>query len=222
MKSLALPLLVFSLAAQAVPENDQFETPTVLDGLSHRVRGDNRGATKQPGEPDHAGNPGGASVWWSWTAPISGDVFISTAESDFDTLLAVYTGGSLGSLQLVAENDNEDRLTITSAVRFEAQAGQNYRIAVDGYLDDEPAAGLIRLVVTMEVPPKILSVVRLPDQRVSVTFTGMPGKVHQVLASQDLIVWTLLATFLNNTGTVEYIDPATSLSHRFYQIEEQD
>ena len=29
----------------------------------------NRFATKQAGEPDHAGNPGGASVWFKWTAP---------------------------------------------------------------------------------------------------------------------------------------------------------
>jgi hypothetical protein len=40
----------------------------------------NDGATKQSGEPDHLGNPGGSSVWYSWTAPASGRVTLSTNE----------------------------------------------------------------------------------------------------------------------------------------------
>ena len=52
-------------------------------------------ATKQAGEPDHAGAPGGQSVWFSWTPP-QRRVLLSTctheSAEDPDTLLAVYTG----------------------------------------------------------------------------------------------------------------------------------
>jgi len=46
-------------------------------------------ATKEPGEPAHAGNDGGASIWYSWTAPSTGNVTITTEGSSFDTLLGV-------------------------------------------------------------------------------------------------------------------------------------
>ena len=36
------------------------------------VTGSNSNATKQVGEPNHAGNAGGKSVWWRWTAPAAG------------------------------------------------------------------------------------------------------------------------------------------------------
>ena len=38
----------------------------------------NAGATKELGEPDHLGNSGGSSVWFTWTAPASGRVTLST------------------------------------------------------------------------------------------------------------------------------------------------
>ena len=49
---------------------------------------------------------GGASVWYSWTAPLEGEVEIDTVGSDFDTLIGVYTGNAVGSLTEVASNDD--------------------------------------------------------------------------------------------------------------------
>ena len=46
----------------------------------------------EPGEPQHGTRATGASVWLRWTAPVSRDVTISTIGSNFDTVLAVYTG----------------------------------------------------------------------------------------------------------------------------------
>jgi hypothetical protein len=55
----------------------------------------NVGATKETGELNHAGNTGGASIWWSWTAPSSGIVRINaqgytTQGSDLDPTLGIY------------------------------------------------------------------------------------------------------------------------------------
>src|SRR5687767_6589051 len=89
-------------------------------------------ATKETGEPDHAGHPGGASVWYRWTAPADGSVAIDTCGSGFDTLLAVYGGASLPALSAVASNDDAGCGAGTSRVTFTADAGVTYRIAVDG------------------------------------------------------------------------------------------
>ena len=71
-------------------------------------------------------------MWYSWTAPTGSNVTIDTVGSDFDTLLAVYTGYSLGTLTPVASNDDIPG-SVQSRVTFFAMAGQTYQIAVDGY-----------------------------------------------------------------------------------------
>jgi hypothetical protein len=71
-------------------------------------------------------------VWWTWTAPANGRVTINTVGSVFDTLLAVYTGQSLGALASVASDDQSGGNN-TSRVVFQVVAGTTYQIAVDGY-----------------------------------------------------------------------------------------
>ena len=112
--------------------NDNFANAQPLSGETGVVTGSNLGATKEPGEPNHHGNPGGASVWYTWQAPTGGTVAITTAGSTYDTLLAVYTGTSVNALTFVASNDDEQGV-LTSRVDFTPVAGQIYRIAVDGY-----------------------------------------------------------------------------------------
>ena len=51
------------------PSNDDLINAEVIDGRLGWTYGENTEATKEPGEPNHAGNPGGASVWYSSTAP---------------------------------------------------------------------------------------------------------------------------------------------------------
>lgn len=111
--------------------NDNFSVAVPLGGQSGSVYGYNIDATKEIGEPAHAGNNGGKSGWWTWTPPLTGPVILNTLGSDFDTLLAVYTGTTPGSLSLVAQN-NDNPPGSTSAVSFTATAGTTYRIAVDG------------------------------------------------------------------------------------------
>src|SRR3954469_2646131 len=98
----ALLLLVGFLAvgnppARAQPPNDDFPG-TTISGRSGSVAGTNVGATKQTGEPGIAGNAGGASIWYTWTAPTTGGYSFDTCGSDFDTLLAVYSGDTVDAL----------------------------------------------------------------------------------------------------------------------------
>jgi TolB protein len=121
-----------------IPPNDDLANATVLTGEDVTRIGDtNVGAGLQSGEPTEvAGVPGGASVWYSWTAPVSGRVSVDTGFSDFDTLLGVYTGSAVGSLSEVASNDDAGADYLTSTVGFAATAGTTYQIRVDGFRGD--------------------------------------------------------------------------------------
>jgi subtilisin len=117
----------------APPPNDDFaNTEDLGGGSSVSASGTNVAATAEPGEPDHDGLPARASVWYGWTAPANGPVRIDTCGSNFDTVLAVYTGSALNALTRVASND--DACGLRSRVQFNASAGETYRIAIDGYL----------------------------------------------------------------------------------------
>jgi hypothetical protein len=62
------------------PKNDDFVNRIKFSGSRVATNASNAGATKELGEPDHSGNPGGSSVWYSWTAPASGRVTLSVNE----------------------------------------------------------------------------------------------------------------------------------------------
>jgi PASTA domain len=132
--ALALAALMVAIIPGAAlgspPSNDYFANADLIEGRSGWVDGDSTGATKEPGEPNHAGNPGGASVWYAWTAPSSGRATLSVCYSEFDTLLAVYTGDVVSGLTEVAADDNG--CSPQSRVSFAATAGTTYRIAIDG------------------------------------------------------------------------------------------
>ena len=114
------------------PSNDNLAEAQNLGEVNGTVSGSNLGATKETDEPDHAGNPGGKSIWYRWTAPVSGAFVFDTIGSRLDTLLAVYQGNTYGNLILIAENDDADHDTI-SEVTFVADSGQIYLFAVDGF-----------------------------------------------------------------------------------------
>ena len=137
--------------------NDNFADRTTLVGVDRFETATNIGATEETSEPEHAGNRGGKSVWWSWQCRNGGTVTITTAGSSFDTLLAIYTGGTLAALNLVAANDDEDNLnpSARSRVTFTAVAGVTYQIAVDGYQfpDGEAAEGAVELHLHEAVTP---------------------------------------------------------------------
>lgn len=131
----------------APPPNDTFAARLLLSGNTVNTRGYSVGATRDPGEPVHAGVGSGNSVWWSWTAPSSGAVTVSTAGSNFDTVLAVYTGAAVATLTSVAANDDdEDAGDGSSEVSFNAIGGIAYHIAVDGFEQD---TGEVALAVTL-------------------------------------------------------------------------
>lgn len=121
------------------PANDDFADARRLRGREGVVSQVLRSATIEPGEPDHGGVPGGASVWFAWRATSGGRVGFDTVGSNpfNDTHLAVYTGGrSLDGLELVAADDDAPGGGRNARVEFTARRGTLYFIAVDTFYGD--------------------------------------------------------------------------------------
>jgi uncharacterized repeat protein (TIGR01451 family) len=116
----------------AAPDNDNFNAATQISGDSGSLLGWNYFASQEAGEPQHAAGLGGKSVWWQWTAGASGSVGLDTHGSNFDTLLAVYSGAAVEALFQVAANDDDGGAGGVSGLSFHADAGATYRVAVDG------------------------------------------------------------------------------------------
>ena len=123
------------------PANDLFAGAQIISGCTGSVTGQNYNANpmKESGEPDHGpppgNNPGGKSIWYRWTAPASGQVTITTDGSNFDTLLAVYTGNPVANLTAIIKND-DGPIGLTSRVNFAVTSGTVYQIAVAGFFDN--------------------------------------------------------------------------------------
>jgi hypothetical protein len=117
---------------------DHFEDRRLFTADTFEGRTNNLAATFQQaaGEPRHAGKVGGRSLWLTWRPRVSGVATFSTVGSGFDTLLAVYRGDTLAELnrpenQIASDEDRGGYFT--SLLSFNAEAGRDYHVAVDGF-----------------------------------------------------------------------------------------
>ncbi len=131
------------------PDNDSLATAVATSTATWTLTGNNTNGTSEAGEPSHANNAAAKSVWWTFTAPISGTYTLRTLGSAFDTVLAVYTGTSVRRLRAVASNDNSSSTAVDSTVSFSAVKGTRYQIAVDG---KSGASGAIQLAANLVQP----------------------------------------------------------------------
>jgi hypothetical protein len=123
------------------PANDNFANAQVIGAASGTVTATNVGASKEVGEPDHAGNPGGASIWYVWTAPPGYNfVTFTTCGSSVDTLLGEYQGSSVDALApLNSAHANATcpggSLQVQASISHDipAAGGVTYYIAIDGF-----------------------------------------------------------------------------------------
>lgn len=138
------------------PENDNLANATDMQSKAPvAIEQYNKNTSKEAGEPDHAGNSGGRSLWFKWTAPATRTYTLTTGGansfsggSDIDTLLAVYSGPASSpthaSLTSVASNDDAPEGGAFSTLTFGATAGTTYYFAVDG---KNGAVGFIRIAL---------------------------------------------------------------------------
>jgi uncharacterized repeat protein (TIGR02543 family) len=139
-----------------IPSNDDFTNATVIpaDGITNDDVTTTY-ASRENGEPYIAGNPGGHSLWWAWTAPAIGTVTINTAVSDFNTLLGVYTGTALTNLTVVTNSDGEKLASGVASVKFIVSQGTQYQITLDGYNGQSGNADFVFTYAPDKTPPTV-------------------------------------------------------------------
>jgi secreted trypsin-like serine protease len=183
----------FSLQyAQNSPAHDQFASPKTITGATGKDFSNNNRSTGEPGEPNHGSIPD-RSVWYSWTAPETGTASFNTRQSNFDTVVAAYTGTTILGLTQLASNDQFNG-TNQSKITFPVTAGTTYRIAVDGF---GATTGDIGLQWTINAPandnfasPMVVSGPTGDTPGTTVRSTGEPGELDfHGGAAADNSVW---------------------------------
>jgi hypothetical protein len=146
----------------ARPANDDFaaaapiqqiiwELPNGDRSMLGGAGGTNWAATSEAGEPVHAGVGGGASVWFRLIAPGAGRISLSTNwDERAHPALAVYTGSAVSTLTPIAATAESGR-----PVSFDAEAGEEFHVAVDGApnADGAPWMANFHLTVSENLPP---------------------------------------------------------------------
>jgi hypothetical protein len=134
---------VMKLDTDAPPlANDAFASASIITNTEATFIAQTVAATKEVGEPNHGGNAAAKSVWYRWTAPASGKLALTTRDSSFPTVIALYHGAALNNLQPVAAGSTELQQSVTS--------GETLYIAVDGV---NGASGTLLLSLVLSLPP---------------------------------------------------------------------
>lgn len=104
------------------PPNDSAKDAINLQGSDVFVTALNHGATRDPEEPLILGYTNfSRSLWWTWTAPKSGQVIFASPRADHETLIDVFdvtSGDSQPPLNILWRSTGEISLRVSSGDKF--------------------------------------------------------------------------------------------------------
>jgi hypothetical protein len=149
----------------AAPLNDDFDSAIVISNFPYTHMLDTTGATVAPDDPNMGCGAGVNSntVWYKIAAPAPGYIEADTFGSNYDTVLAVFTG-SRGALNVITCNDDTSS-SLQSKIRFRVQTGIYYYLEIADY--GSPGGGWLQLNVNFHPLPQIdvpLDIVLLQDE----------------------------------------------------------
>ncbi|MCW5852542.1 MAG: hypothetical protein KIT87_20875 [Anaerolineae bacterium] len=158
-------------ALYPVPANDNFANAAPLT-LPATTRGHTYGATKESNEPAACnGTPLDRTVWYRFTAPLTGAASVVTDGSDFSVILSLYQGTQVGSLTLVGC----DPYYYGTGPRLGAHvtAGETYYLQVGGY-DYQRGQFTLQVTVLPPTPTPTLTPTRTATPTATATPTVTP------------------------------------------------
>lgn len=130
------------LATIVPPDNDDIADAVIIAALPYSDARSTTGATVEADEAEPCGGIQ-STVWYKLTVAALTVVDANTFGSDYDTVLAVYSGADPSSLTNVACND--DAVDLQSDVIFVAGPGQTYWLQAGGYYGE---SGSLELAVS--------------------------------------------------------------------------
>jgi len=116
------------------PSNDEINTPVQIAAITYTNQQNTINATSAADDPALSAcnrAPGDATVWYQFTPSSSGYYNINTIGSDYDTMLAVWTGAR-GNLNLIGCNDDRSS-DLQSELILNASSGVIYYIEIAKY-----------------------------------------------------------------------------------------
>jgi hypothetical protein len=187
--------------APQLPANDHFNLATPLvDNNGTITINTYPGHQGNTANPTHADKDGGLRFGGGFTPTENGLLELTTAGSEFDTLLGIYTGNRVDALTKVAANDDLDWENFHSEIQQALVAGQTYSIALDGYAG---AAG--EAILSYEFTP-------MPVYKLTVNppvgGTVSPGSGYYVSNAVVTLLATpdLLQDFVGWSGAIASLD----------------
>jgi hypothetical protein len=147
--------LSFRMETVGPPTNDDFDSATGVPGLPFVDTVQTTIAARAADDPPTAcSHSYGHSIWYQVTFPQETQVMVDTFQSNYDTVLAVYTGAQ-GALAEVACNDDFAShwgfTSVRSAVAWRALPGTTYHVMVAA--SGSAAAG--DLVIRFDTAPEV-------------------------------------------------------------------
>jgi len=127
--------LTFHMDGTAIlppPSNDDFALAAAIRSLPFTNDVNTLEASSEPSEPSPCGDIAN-TVWYTFTPPSEFRIQADTVGSNYDTVLAVYTGTSLVDLINVDCNDDFPGGPLQSFIEFRATAGVTYLFQVGGF-----------------------------------------------------------------------------------------
>lgn len=197
------------------PSNDNFDSRLPLNGSRLRVEGTTVGATAEPGEALHQASRAGASVWYTWTAPASGDVVLSAVGQGGPQAILVYVGSNRTDL---FEAVQSSALDLEHDTRFYAVAGVAYQICVSD------VAGVERpftLNLDSTPPPRLNpdAISHVPGGAFRLKLIGTAGQSLVLQTSTNLVTWATVLIDTLQGEDLEVIDRgAAGIDRRFFRI----
>ena len=169
----------------------------------------------EPGELSHCGIPGGSSAWFSFIPAASGRLYLDTAGSSFNTVLAVYTGPgpTIATLKALVCDDDSGPGT-TSSLNFQANNGTVYYIAVDG---KNGVTGTAHLNYRLLVPMSLTDIVKTNDTICGFRVNATPSYPFTIQRCAGFSSWTTMLTTNSPTGMYDYYDTNAVVQKRFYR-----
>jgi hypothetical protein len=144
--------LVFNVAAEARPANDNFANATRIASLPFTGSLSTQGATTEPGEPLAPCAPVGSTVWYSFTPAADMSIAADTLGSNFNTVLTAFTGSDFATLQSIGCQPFGNRLVL------DLRAGTTYHFQIGGFSGQTGnlvfnVAVFVRLGVSLSIDP---------------------------------------------------------------------
>lgn len=187
-----------NLSGLGAPPNDNFANAVIVSSGRFFHSTNTLGATTEGTDPTPSclsGSPVSKTAWYFYTPATSGSATINTRNSNYDTVLAVFTG-TTGSFAEVPSGCNDDINGVPespSEVVINVTGGTTYRIMVSGFVPSD--GGNLTFGLTGPEPITqaqgtltFSAVVGYSTAPLPVVFTndfGVPVTVNNVSASGD-------------------------------------